>query len=271
MKNIFKTLVPCLVLAVGLTSCYDEMEDKDVVEAGFATFTAPTVSLNNVTVDGYSGFTLTGAVSNLDNVLEVGFMISTDAEFASSTIAAVSEPVASFTLPVTGLKDDMTYYVRTYAHTKGGMAFSEAQTAVLPKAPEFADKYLFGTYEAIDYTTAGAVDYEYQMTVQQKDGLWNKVAITNLWGYGRTITATVDFENKTITTDPYSIIYIDSTYGDVWSWGCYVADGKLVRNSECVTIATYDEEGNITWGYWSAQCSAGSFGQYYTTLKKIVE
>ena len=28
MKNIFKTLIPCMVLAVGFTGCYDEMDDK---------------------------------------------------------------------------------------------------------------------------------------------------------------------------------------------------------------------------------------------------
>lgn len=271
MKNIFKTLIPCLALSVALTGCYDEMDDKAVVEAGFATINAPTVSLNNLTVDGYEGFTLEGAVSSLDNVLEVGFMVSADAEFTNPTIATVSEAATNFTLAVTGLKDDMTYYIRTYAYTKGGMAFSEAKTAALPKAPEFADKYLFGTYAAADYTTAGTLDYEYVVNIEQKNGLWNKVTIKNIWGYGQTITATVDFEKKTITSDPYSVIYIDSTYGDTWTWGLSVVDGKLVRNEECVVVATYDEEGNITWGYWSAQCSAGSFGQYYTTFTKIAE
>lgn len=271
MKNIFKTLIPCLALSVALVGCYDEMDDKDVVEAGFASIPAPAVTLNNVTVDGYSGFTLDGAVNSLDNVMEVGFMVSADAEFTNPTIATVDEPATNFNLSVTGLKDDMTYYIRTYAYTKAGMTFSEVQNATLPKAPEFADKYLFGNYYAADYTSAGVLDYEYQVSIKQHNGIWNQISIKGLYGYDGTITATVDFENKIITTSPYSVLYINSTYGDVWMWGLDVVDGKLAYKSEPVAIATYDDQGNIQFDYWAARCSAGAFGYYYTTLKKIAE
>ena len=33
MKNLFKILIPCLVLA--LTSCYDTMDDKDTIDAKY--------------------------------------------------------------------------------------------------------------------------------------------------------------------------------------------------------------------------------------------
>lgn len=33
MKNIFKTFISCIVLAVGVSSCYDEMDSKSSIDA----------------------------------------------------------------------------------------------------------------------------------------------------------------------------------------------------------------------------------------------
>ena len=35
MKNIFKTFISCIVLAVGVTSCYDEMDSKSNIDAEY--------------------------------------------------------------------------------------------------------------------------------------------------------------------------------------------------------------------------------------------
>lgn len=98
--------------------------------------------------------------------------------------------------------------------------------------------------------------------------MYNKVYIHNIWEGELAIAGTVDFVNKTITTDPNSVVYIHSSYGDVWAWGMSVVDGQLGWNSECVTIATYDENGKVDFGYWGARCSAGAFGYYLTKMVK---
>ena len=35
MRNIFKTFISCIVLAVGVTSCYDEMDSKSSIDAQY--------------------------------------------------------------------------------------------------------------------------------------------------------------------------------------------------------------------------------------------
>ena len=45
MKNIFKTLIPCLALSVALTGCYDEMDDKASVDAKYALANTPALSI----------------------------------------------------------------------------------------------------------------------------------------------------------------------------------------------------------------------------------
>jgi hypothetical protein len=47
MKNIFKTLIPCLALSVALTGCYDEMEDKASIDAKFELANTPSLSIAN--------------------------------------------------------------------------------------------------------------------------------------------------------------------------------------------------------------------------------
>ena len=58
MKNIFKTLIPCLVLALGVSSCYDEMDDKATVDAQYALATTPTVALSSAAADDHSSVSI---------------------------------------------------------------------------------------------------------------------------------------------------------------------------------------------------------------------
>ena len=45
MKNIFKTFISCIVLAVGVTSCYDEMDSKSNIDAEYEQASNITASL----------------------------------------------------------------------------------------------------------------------------------------------------------------------------------------------------------------------------------
>lgn len=271
MKNIFKTLILSFALVCGLTSCNDEMDGKDGIDAAFASKEAPTLSTNPATINGFSGFTITGTVSSIDQVLEVGVMLSSNADFTTYSVYAAQETATSFTTTVDDLKDDMTYYVRAYAYTKGaGTIVSEVQKAVLPKAPDFQDTYLFGSYAAtdIDLETEEPSGSPYTVKIAQKGDFWNKITISNIWDGGLTIEGTVDFEKKTITTKDKSVIYVHADYGDTWAWGLKIEDGKIVFNSSCITVATYDDKGNIHFGNWAAKCAAGEFGLFMTEMVK---
>lgn len=270
IKNIVKTLIPCLALAVGLTGCYDEMDSKASVDEQYASSNAPTAEIGATTIIDYSSFSVSGSISSTDNVIEAGFQVASSEDFLGATAYPVEEISMSFSATLSNLKDNTTYYVRTYAVTRAaGTVVSSVQIATLPKAPEFEDTYLFGTYSATDINidTGEAEGDPYSVKISQSS-MWNKVVISNIWGGKRDIEGTVDFERKTITTDVKSVIYVDEDYGDVWAWGLTVNNGKLSYNETCVTIATYDDKGNIHFGYWSAEVEAGSFGYYMTELVK---
>lgn len=270
IKNIVKTLIPCLALAVGLTGCYDEMDSKASVDEQYASSNAPTAEIGAATVIDYSSFSVSGSISSTENVLEAGFQVSSSEDFSGASFYPAEEISTSFNATIDNLKDNTTYYVRTYAVTRAaGTSVSSAQTATLPKAPEFEDTYLIGTYSAtdIDITTGEADGEAYSVKIAQ-GSMWNKVVISNIWGGELDIEATVDFEKKTITTDPNSIIYVHSDYGDIWAWGITMENGNVVYNKDHVAIATYDDKGNIHFGNWAPVDAEGAWGYYMTELVK---
>jgi len=81
MKNIFKTLIPCLALSVALTGCYDEMDDKAVIDAQHALANTPTVSMASAAALDYSSASVAGSLSTVEGVVEAGFMVATAADF----------------------------------------------------------------------------------------------------------------------------------------------------------------------------------------------
>ena len=83
MKNIFKTFISCIVLAVGVTSCYDEMDSKSSIDAQYDQASNITASLGESTVLSFSEISINGSISSTEGVLEAGFMVSTSADFAS--------------------------------------------------------------------------------------------------------------------------------------------------------------------------------------------
>lgn len=267
IKNIVKTWIPCLALAVGLTGCYDEMDSKASVDEQYASSNAPTAEIGAATVIDYSSFSVSGSISSTENVLEAGFQVSSSEDFSGASFYPAEEISTSFNATIDNLKDNTTYYVRTYAVTRAaGTSVSSAQTATLPKAPEFEDTYLIGTYSAIDIdVTSGEAEGDpYPVKIAQ-GSMWNKVVISNIWGAGCDIEATVDFEKKTITTDPNSTIYVDPDYGNVWAWGFTIENGNIAYYDTCVTVATYDDKGNVHFGYWAPVDATGAWGYYYMT------
>ena len=270
MKKLFQILVPCLAIVAGLTSCDDEMGSKASIDAKFEKPSNVTATVTKAEALTFSSFAAEGSVNATEGVIEVGFLYADNAEMNNATTVAADEVATSFAIEVDGLKDDMTYYVCAYAFTKTeGMVKSEVKSLTLPKAPEFEDKYLFGTYLATDTDfDTGSTD-TYSVKIEQYNGSWNKVAITNIWGRGKTIVATVDFANKTITSDPSSLIYVHPSYGNTYFMALRFNDDFTEYEYGKSVVMTYDEDGSIETEYWAAQCSAGDFAWVQTSLKKM--
>lgn len=270
MKKLFKILVPCLAIVAGLASCDDEMGSKASVDAQYEKPSNVTATVTKADAIDFSSFAAEGSVNSTEGVLEVGFLYADNAEMNNATTVAAEEVATSFSATVGDMKDNTTYYVCAYAFTRTeGMVKSEVSSLTLPKAPEFVDKYLFGTYLATDTDLDTGDTGTYGVKIEQYNGLWNKVAITNIWGRGKTIVATVDFENKTITSDPLSLIYVDSTYGNTYFMALRFNDDFSEHEYGKSVVMTYDEDGNIETEYWAAQCSAGDFAWVQTSLKKM--
>lgn len=272
MKKLFKILVPCLAIVAGLTSCDDEMGSKASIDAKFEKPSNVTATVTKAEALTFSSFAAEGSVNATEGVIEVGFLYADNAEMNNATTVAADEVATSFAIEVDGLKDDMTYYVCAYAFTKTeGMVKSEVKSFALPKAPEFADTYLFGTYACVDIDiTTGEPDGDtYGVKIEQYNGLWNKVAITNIWGGGKTIIGTVDFENKTITTDPSSVIYVHPDYGNIYIYGLVFDETGSLAGYKKSAVLNYDEEGNIEIDYWTAIDAESAWGYYVSKMKKM--
>ena len=70
MKNIFKTFISCIVLAVGVTSCYDEMDSKSSIDAQYDQASNITASLGESTVLSFSEISINGSISSTEGVLD---------------------------------------------------------------------------------------------------------------------------------------------------------------------------------------------------------
>lgn len=273
MKKLFKILVPCLAIVAGLASCDDEMGSKASVDAQYEKPSNVTATVTKADAIDFSSFAAEGSVNSTEGVLEVGFLYADNAEMNNATVVAAEEVATSFSATVGSMKDNTTYYVCAYAFTRTeGMVKSEVSSLTLPKAPEFEDKYLFGTYLTTDYVIPANEPEgdSYGVKIEQYNGLYNKVAITNIWGGGQTIIGTVDFVNKTITSDPLSVIYVHPEYGNIYYFGLIFDNSGQLSGTTKSVVLHYDEEGNIESDYWAAiDSDPYVYGYYYSVMSKV--
>lgn len=150
MKNIFKTLIPCLALSVALTGCYDEMDDKAVIDAQHALANTPTVSMASAAALDYSSASVAGSLSTVEGVVEAGFMVATAADFSDAKIYTVDNIASSFEMTLSGLAEQTTYSVKAYAFLGDDrIVYSEASSITTPQAPPLSAELLNGkTYTA---------------------------------------------------------------------------------------------------------------------------
>lgn len=259
MKNIFKTLIPCLVFAMGFTSCYDEMDDKASVDAQYALANTPTVAISAATANDHSSATVTASISIVEGVVESGFMVAGSADFSGAK-AYIVENATSISTQVTGLAEMTTYYVKAYAFLGDGrLVYSEPMTFTTLEAPSYE---LVGTYVAMDYDakTGEAASEAYEVTVELNG---TEAKLTNIWDGGETVVGTYDETAQTITVATKQLIFVHPSYGDV---NMVAVNDAISAYTEAVVFQFTPKGGLLVSSNWGAVCSAGSFGYYYVEM-----
>lgn len=263
MKNIFRILVPCLLLMTAVSSCYDEMDSKASIDDKYAGSVAPVVSLTNASVVTFSSIEVSGSIDAQDNnLLEVGVMLSTSSDFSTYNSYAAPEVGSAFTMTVTRLEDNTTYYVRSYAVSEAsGTAVSEAQSISTPVAPIFE---LDGVYTANQYridtsTGVATLDGTYKVTIAFIEGSATNISITNLYNGERTISGVYNQARGTFTVARGTIIADHSTYGEVF---INPVDDEISSYLSNATFTFQTKGGFLNSSTWAASVSAGNLGFY---------
>lgn len=213
MKNIFKTLIPCLALAASLTSCYDEMDDKAIIDAQHALVNTPSVSMASATVLDYASASVSGSLSSVEGVVEAGFMVATAADFSDAKIYTIDNVASSFEMTLSGLAEQTTYSVKAYAFLGDDrMVYSEVSAITTPQAPPLSAELLNGK----TYTANVTSYYDTALTME--------------------VTLVADAEDPTKiyvqNLEPYF-----ASFGYVAANGFNIFEGVLDIETETITVA----------------------------------
>ncbi|HCC50815.1 MAG TPA: hypothetical protein DEQ30_01150 [Porphyromonadaceae bacterium] len=269
--NLFRILFAFISVMMLSPACNDDLikDDIDADNSGDKS-KLPVMTISSPGNVTYESADITASWNNTgDEIIEAGFVYSLNESFIPTEVVTVKKISGSSMDTTLSLSSETNYFIKAYAQTQNnGIAYSDPVNITTPVAPVFEHTYLFGKYTAtdIDVNTGEPEGDSYEVTISQRGTSYNKINIANIWGGGRTIEATVDFEKKTISVATTSVIHIDSTHGNVYMWGFDIQDNKIVYLD--VAIANYDDNGNIEFTQWAAHVSAGNFGYYTTTMKK---
>ena len=184
MKNIFKTLIPCLALSVALTGCYDEMDDKASIDAQYALANTPTVAISSASALDYSSAAVSGTISSVEGVVEVGFMVATAADFSDAKIYAMDAVASSFDTTLAGLAELTTYNVKAYACLGDNrIIYGEATSITTPQAPPLSTALLDGKTYVANVTSYFGSAYEMAVTLVADTEDPTKIYVQNLDPY----------------------------------------------------------------------------------------
>ncbi len=262
MKKLFKYVIPCLAAAFMLTSCNSTMDDKAAVDARFTQYANPVLNSATATATTFETATATATVESLENVQEVGFQISTDASFSSYESIVCEEVSESFSASFSGLKEETTYYVRSYAFTKTGLTvYGEATSFTTPKSPIFD---IEGTYTAstslLDFDTYEfGPGYSNKVTISYVEGSKTEINITNLYDEGETVIGSYDAETGEIIIPSGQLVMTHDTYGPIVIAGL---DNKLNPTDE-VTLKFTKLGGKIDAFMWGLVMTGDYQGYFW--------
>jgi len=262
MKKYIKILIPCLILVMGVSSCYDLMDSKDSVDRKFASNANITVSVSSVEANNFSSASISGTVNSTEGVLETGIMVSYSSDFSAATAYAAKEVGASFTVSLSGLTEATTYNVKAYAYLADGqMLYSDARSFTTPTAPVYE---LAGVYSATEYDAeTGEITGSYDVTVSFVNGSETEVELTNFWDVGMTVSGVYDKTTGVVTIPTNQVIYVHPAYGEV---AMVAVNDAISANTTAVTCRFTAKGGFLNTSTWGAICSAGSFGYFYVQM-----
>ncbi len=212
-----------MVLAVGFTSCYDEMDDKAVVDAKYELANVPTVTLSATNVIDYSSASVTASLSSAEGVAEVGFMVADNADFSGAKIYIASAVSSSIEQALAGLAEQTTYNVKAYAYLGDGrMVYSDASSFTTPQAPPLSTEMLSGKTYTATVTSYFGNKYSFDVTLVADAADPTKIYVQNLdpyfasYGYTaakgyNSFVGVLDSEAETITVAQGQAV----GYGDV--------------------------------------------------------
>lgn len=269
MKMFFRYTFPCMVIALVLFGCNDIMEDKAVIDAKYEALDNPTIAMASAEAETYESALVSGVVSGLENVQELGFQLSTDETFANSMNYISNDVNTGFKAGLTGLSENTTYYVRAYVFTKTGhTVYSEAATFKTPNAPFFE---IDGVYTAVDYKHSSPTSYNksdatYSMSISFVEGSETEVEIYNLWDGGETMMGVYDAEASTITVPTGQNLYNYPGYGYVIA---NAVNDAMTNYQDAIVFKFKSLGGLMETGFYEAYLTAAthSFGFMRTSMK----
>lgn len=262
MKKYIKILIPCLILAMGLSGCYDLMDSKDSVDSKFALNANITVSVSSAEANGFSSASIQGTVNSIEDVIETGIMVSSSTDFSAAAVYAAKEVGTSFTIALSGLTEATTYNVKAYAYLADGqISYSDVRSFTTPVAPVFE---LAGVYSATEYDAkTGEISSSYDVTVSFVNGSETEVELTNFWEGGMTVTGVYDKTTGVVTIPTNQVIYVHPSYGEV---KMVAVNDAISAYAKAVTCQFTAKGGFLNTSTWGAICSAGAFGYAYVKM-----
>ena len=201
-------------------------------------------------------------------VLSKGFELTSDSTFKSDVHRYVVE--GQFGKLISSLQPQTQYYIRAFASTVDGTAYSTVSKVITVEGVTVSLEYLAGTYTQTDYMASdGKIEATYTVTISTVEGHANRIAIRNFWDGGDfTIYANIDITSGTLSIAPQQI-YFHSTYGVCMIYPFDISTNKIDKSGLQSVQGIMESDGSMTIGSWAAAVDAGSFGRYLkSTLKK---
>lgn len=249
------------VVAFAFVGCEDSV--KDDIDAKYNhDVTLPAPECTDITFESVTvSYEIDGDTAGLASAY-CGLLFATTEDFSDKIEYAVL-PGERKALSVAG---STSYYAKSYFVVGTEIKYSEVTKFTTPAPPEFEHKYLFGSYVAFD---DGDEENAYPMEIEWVENTYNRIKIINWWNGGETVTATVDFEKKQIIVDFEPKIFDYSQYEPSVGWVIFYSMDDAGQPTEDPIIATYDDEGNISFAPYYIYLE--EYGQYGAGITDMVK
>ena len=274
MNKFFKYIIPCMSLGMVLTSCYDEVDDKSVIDKQYEKATATTVTLTAGEVVDYQTLSLTATLSDTLDIIEQGFQVSTSEDFADAAYQPANRDELTFAANPSGLEGLTTYYARAYAFTNAGQViYSESTKLTTPRTPiyDINTTFLVHEYEydedagwQIQVGEDGSDAGYYLMSIEFAEGSETDVLIHGFLGFDATIVGVWDPETSTVTIPGSQVVGEHPTYGPMFPVAFDMSTGDYAAD-DIITLQFKSLGGSLVSTPYTLSVSAGYFGIYTFT------